>query len=99
VEPSRGESCAVWFAGALVVVHVQAQDSDGRVGVWESVESRGDHLPLHVHRREHEQVVLLEGQITFWMGKEVHQLNARETLALPRGIPLAHRVTSRKKGI
>lgn len=93
---SRRESSALWFAGALVVVRVQAQDSDGRVGVWESVESRGDRLPLHVHHREHEHVVLLEGQVTFWVGKEVHHLNAQESLALPRGVPHAHRVTSQK---
>jgi quercetin dioxygenase-like cupin family protein len=96
VEPSRGESSAVWFAGALVVVHVQAQDSARRVGVWESVESRGDRLPLHVHHREHEHVVLLQGQITFWVGGEVHHLSSQATLALPRGVPHAHRVTSEK---
>ena len=99
VEPRRAESSAVWFAGALVVVHVQAQDSDGRVGIWESVESRGDRLPLHAHHCEHEQVVLLEGQVTFWVGSEIRHLNSRETLALPQGVPHAHRVTSRKARI
>jgi len=95
----NSESSALWFAGALVVVHVQAQDSDGRVGVWESVESRGDRLPLHVHHREDEHVVLLEGQITFWVGNEIHHLNPRQTLALPRGVPHAHRVTSQQARI
>ena len=95
----NSESSALWFAGALVVVHVQAQDSDGRVGVWESVESQGDRLPLHVHHREDEHVVLLEGQITFWVGNEIHHLNPRQTLALPRGVPHAHRVTSQQARI
>lgn len=96
MEPSPHNSSAVWFAGALVTVHVQAAESRGRVGVWESVESSGDRLPLHVHRWEDEQVVLLEGQITFWVGDRMHELEPQQTLTLPRGVPHAHRVTSAK---
>jgi hypothetical protein len=58
----------------MVVVHVQAAQSGGRLGAWESEETLGDRLPLHVHTREHEQVVLLEGTITFWVGDQVHHL-------------------------
>jgi quercetin dioxygenase-like cupin family protein len=85
-----------WFAGALVVVHVGVADSHGRLGVWESVESRDDRLPLHVHHREDEQVVLLDGEVTFWVGDRMHRLEPGRTLALPRGVPHAHRVTSDK---
>jgi len=53
----------LWFAGAHVVVHVDAARSDGRLGVWESVEPAGVALPLHVHEREDEQVVVLDGEI------------------------------------
>jgi quercetin dioxygenase-like cupin family protein len=88
-------SSGVWFGGAMVVVHVQAAQSGGRLGAWESEETLGDRLPLHVHTREHEQVVLLEGTITFWVGDQVHHLVAGDTLALPRGVPHAHLVTSR----
>jgi quercetin dioxygenase-like cupin family protein len=90
---------SIWFAGALVVVHVEAAESDGRVGIWESEESLGDRLPLHVHRREDEQVVLLDGQIAFWIGDRTHHLVPGETLALPRDVPHAHLVTSRKARI
>jgi quercetin dioxygenase-like cupin family protein len=86
---------SVWFAGARVVVHVQAAQSDGRLGMWESEESLGDRLPLHVHTREDEQVVLLDGEIAFRVGDAVHHLEPGATLALPRGVPHAHVVTSR----
>jgi len=89
----------LWFAGAHIVVHVGGADSDGRLGVWESVESRGDRLPLHIHQREDEQVVLLGGQITFWVGDRVHHLQAGQTLTLPRGVPHAHRVISEQARI
>jgi hypothetical protein len=83
----------------MVVVHVEAAQSDGRLGAWESEESLGDRLPVHVHTREDEQVVLLEGKITFWVGDRVHHLVSGDTLALPRGVPHAHLVTSRKARI
>jgi quercetin dioxygenase-like cupin family protein len=99
MEPRPSISSGLWFAGALVVVHVQAAQSGGRLGAWESEESLGDRLPLHVHQREDEQVVLLDGQITFWVGDRIHHLVPGETLALPRDVPHAHLVTSRKARI
>jgi len=98
-EPSAPVDASYWFAGALVVVHVQAAHSQGRLGVWESVESRGDRLPLHTHHQEDEQVVLLDGQITFYVGDRIHRLTKGRTLSLPRGVPHAHRITSDKARI
>jgi mannose-6-phosphate isomerase-like protein (cupin superfamily) len=92
-EPVSG---AVWFAGVKVIVRVRAAESDGRLGAWESEEPLLTALPLHVHTREDEQVVLLEGTVAFVVGGRVHRLVAGDTLALPRGTPHAHVVTSQR---
>ena len=84
----------VWFAGTRVIVRVLASQSDGRLGAWESQEPLHTALPLHVHTREDEQVTLLEGALSFFVGDTVHHLVAGDTLALPRGVPHAHVVTS-----
>src|SRR3954447_7333918 len=93
---AMGLSNSGWldFAGVLVSVRVDAAASDGRLGMWESIELRGAALPMHVHDREDEQVVLLEGDVAWWVGDRVHHVSAGETLALPRGVPHAHVVTS-----
>jgi quercetin dioxygenase-like cupin family protein len=78
----------------LVVVHVQAAQSQGRLGVWESEEPRGSRLPLHVHEREDEQLCVLDGDVTVVVGDHMHQLTSGDTLALPRGVPHAHLVRS-----
>jgi quercetin dioxygenase-like cupin family protein len=75
-------------------VRVQANESQGRLGVWESEEPRATRLPLHVHAREDEQVVVLEGNITVVVGSHLHQLGSGDSLALPRGVAHAHLVTS-----
>jgi quercetin dioxygenase-like cupin family protein len=85
---------ALWFAGTRVMVRVQAAQSDGRLGAWESEESRGVALPLHIHTREDEHVMLFEGQVTFRVGDRLHHLVAGDSLALPRGVPHAHVVAS-----
>jgi quercetin dioxygenase-like cupin family protein len=84
----------VWFAGTRVIVRVTAAQSGGRVGVWESEEPEGTALPLHVHSREDEQVIVLAGTVSSCVGELVHHLQAGDTLSLPRGVPHAHVVTS-----
>jgi quercetin dioxygenase-like cupin family protein len=84
----------LWFAGTRVVVRVTAADSDGRVGVWESEEPRGTALPLHVHTNEDEQMVVLDGEVSVRVGEQTHRLGTGDTVALPRGVPHAHRVES-----
>jgi mannose-6-phosphate isomerase-like protein (cupin superfamily) len=94
MERQGSNPSAVWFAGTRVLVRVHAAQSGGRLGAWESEESFGVALPLYIHTREDEQVMLLEGEITVRVGDGVHHLVAADTLALPRGVPHAHVVTS-----
>jgi quercetin dioxygenase-like cupin family protein len=84
----------VWYGGVRVVVRVRAEASDGRLRAWESEESLGTALPLHIHTREDEQVMVLTGEVTFHVGDRVHRLVAGDTLSLPRGVPHAHVITS-----
>jgi len=84
----------LWFAGVRVIVRVDAVQSQGRLAVWESEEPRGVGLPLHVHTREDEQVVVLDGEILVRIGEGTHRLTSGATIALPRGVPHAHLVTS-----
>ncbi|HEX6697315.1 MAG TPA: cupin domain-containing protein [Solirubrobacteraceae bacterium] len=94
MQPHSDGARHLWFSGVRVIVHVDAEQSQGRLGVWESEEWRGVRLPLHVHTREDEQVVVLEGEILVRVGDATHRLTAGATLALARGVPHAHLVIS-----
>jgi hypothetical protein len=74
MEAHSATAQGLWFAGVRVIVRVDAAQSDGRVGVCESEESRGVRLPLHVHTREDEQVVVLEGEILVRVAERTHAL-------------------------
>jgi uncharacterized cupin superfamily protein len=47
-----------------------------------------------VHQREDEQVVVLAGTVSSFVGETVHHLRTGDTLSLPKGVPHAHLVTS-----
>lgn len=94
MEQPESVSSALWFAGTRVIIRVRAAQSDGRLGAWESKEPVRTALPLHVHTREDEQVMMLEGTASFVMGERVRHLDEGDTLALPRGVPHAHVITS-----
>ena len=94
MEGAASAAAGLWFAGTKVIVRVRASQSDGRLGAWESHEPLGTALPLHVHTREDEQVALLDGTLSFYVGDLVYHLVAGDTLVLPRGVPHAHVITS-----
>jgi quercetin dioxygenase-like cupin family protein len=96
MQPQSTGARELWFAGVRVVVRVDAEQSGGRLGVWESEEPRGVGLPLHVHTREDEQVMVLDGEIFVRIDDETHRLTTGATVQLPRGVPHAHLVTSER---
>jgi hypothetical protein len=67
--------------GVLVLAHGDLDDasqSHGRLGVLESIEPRGTALPLHVHHREDEQAVALEGHVTSTPRRSTCHLRRRD---------------------
>ena len=92
--PRSSGARELWFAGVRVILHVDAAQSEGRLEVWESHEARGTGLPLHIHTREDEQIVVLDGEVVVRLGDATHRLTRGATLALPRGIAHAHLVIS-----
>lgn len=51
----------------------------------------GDASPVHVHGRDDEAFLLLDGEMTVWVGEERHRLSPGGIAFLPRGIPHAVR--------
>jgi len=58
--------------------------------VWEELQPLLD-TPLHVHEREHELFHILEGEHVFECGGDRFEVGPGDFLALPRGVPHAHR--------
>ncbi len=68
---------------------VRTQDTGGALTVFEEEVPPGAGPPLHVHRREHETFVVLEGTVRFRCDDEETVLGEGGVIVIPPGSPHA----------
>ena len=66
----------------------------GQLTMLRSAAPAGSASPVHVHAREDEIVVLLQGSGIFWAGEHRDELSEGRVAFLPRNVPHAYRFTS-----
>ena len=87
-----GDGPATWAMGSLFEHLVTATDTDGALGVSLVTQPPGIATPLHRHTAEAEALFVLEGEISYRAGDEVHELVDGCFLFLPQGLPHAFRI-------
>jgi quercetin dioxygenase-like cupin family protein len=73
--------------GAVYRIVATRAQTDNAVFAFEATEPPGGGPPLHIHTREEEFFVVLEGDITFWLNGQVVTRSAGGTAFVPRGMP------------
>ena len=71
-----------WFTAQF-----QLKASDAQIGLMELKGSPGVEPPMHVHRNEDEWYYLLDGEVTFHVGKEKYEGGPGSLVFLPRAVP------------
>ena len=95
--PTRTDTAnARWWFGALAVIKAGAADTDGRLAVVDVTEPPNAEAPLHVHHREDEGFLILEGRVTLYVGDDVVEAGPGDFAFGPRDIP--HRYTAGRDG-
>lgn len=69
------------------LIRLTAEDTAGRMGVWDEPVAPGEGPPLHVHHREDELFRVLTGRFRFWCGDEEFDAGPGTCVLLPRGVP------------
>ena len=85
---------AVWWRGGTIDVKLTAAQTDGCVGMWLWHARGGNTAPLHVHHREDERFLLIEGEARFVIGGHAVDATAGDLVFLPRETPHAYLITS-----
>ncbi|MBV8910778.1 MAG: cupin domain-containing protein, partial [Gammaproteobacteria bacterium] len=80
----------MWWIDSTVDVRLTAAETDGQLGMWLWVAQRGAASPLHVHHREDEQFLLIDGQARFRVGEQWLEAGPGDSIFLPRGRPHAY---------
>ena len=88
----RGEGEARWWFASLSEIVLTAEQTGGALSVIEVTEPPGVEGPLHVHHREDETFVILEGEVTFEVAGRAFAAGAGDVVFGPRGVPHAYRV-------
>ena len=84
-----------WMSGSTLEVLVDSAVSNGQVLIMRSDTARGSGVPIHVHQREDEIFLLLNGALTVWAGDQRRELSGGGGVAfLPKGVPHTYFVTS-----
>jgi quercetin dioxygenase-like cupin family protein len=83
-----------WMSGSTLEILVDSAISDGQLLIMRSDTTEGSGVPVHVHQREDEIFLLLDGALTVWTGDQRRELSGGSVALLPKGIPHTYFVTS-----
>ncbi|WP_250033728.1 cupin domain-containing protein [Paractinoplanes maris] len=92
-EPTAGAE-TFWFLGGKARVLIPGSATKGALTVMQFDDTIGHAPPLHVHGGEDEVWVLLDGEISFFVGEQRHDLTAGQVAFGPRGVPHSYLVRS-----
>jgi mannose-6-phosphate isomerase-like protein (cupin superfamily) len=85
----------LWFFANLAEVKLTQQASGDRMSIVELWGPPGDMPPLHLHRSDDEAWVVLEGEVSFFIGSdEPVNVSTGEVAFGPKGVAHTYRVES-----
>jgi quercetin dioxygenase-like cupin family protein len=88
---TRDKSEARWWLGMLAEIKATAADTRGQYTIVEVTCPPGYEAPLHVHYREDEAFLILDGSVRLYVDDDSFELSAGDYAFGPRNVP--HRYT------
>ncbi|MEV0289613.1 cupin domain-containing protein [Kribbella sp. NPDC050820] len=85
---------AIWFLGVLSQVRVSGEQTGGAFSLTDNLARRGDASPVHVHERDDEMFLVLDGELRVLVGDSEHTAGPGTAAVLPRRVSHAYVVTS-----
>ena len=89
-----GEGTAIWHLDNLMTFKALAEDTGGRLAVWEQLLPHRSSPPLHVHHGDDEAWFVLDGSVTFQVAESSWQAEAGAFVWAPRRLAHTFRVDS-----
>ncbi len=82
-----GEGRHLWHIDNLMTFKALAEDTGGRLAVWEQLLPHRSSPPLHVHHCDDEAWFVLDGALTFQVADSTWTAEAGSFVWAPRGLP------------
>jgi quercetin dioxygenase-like cupin family protein len=93
----RDDAPAYWSLGELLTVYATAQQTGGLFSLMEERLPQGAEPPPHVHRREDESFLILDGELTVRSGDRIFRARSGSFVYCPRDVP--HLLTVESAGV
>ena len=93
---------ALWYGDGLWEVHVPSEASGGKISVFTATMPRGFSPPRHIHTREDEVFLVVEGEVWFDLDGTRHLAGPGTSVYMPRGVPhtfLVHSPVAKLLGV
>ncbi len=91
---ASGEGERLMWLGEPTILKITGAETSGRYAVAEVLSTPEGFVPLHVHNREDEAFLVLEGNVEFTLGEETVDVGPGGFVFGPRGVPHAYKVIS-----
>jgi quercetin dioxygenase-like cupin family protein len=85
-----------WLDGGALAILLDAASTNGQLMVGRFDVSEGEAPPYHKHTREDEVFLLIKGTALVWVDDQESELSEGGIVFLPKDIPHAYRITSKK---
>ncbi len=97
IATSASPRVATWM-GTSYRITVNAYDSAGIVGMFESDVPAGGGPPIHIHHNEDEVIHVVSGLYQFWLDGALSIIQPGQSIFLQRGVPHTFRVIGSETG-
>ena len=85
-----------WLDGSTLAILLDGKATNGQLMIGRFDVSEGEAPPYHKHTREDEVFMLIKGTALVWCDDQEMELSEGGIVYLPKEIPHAYRITSRK---
>ena len=92
----RKKENSYWYIGHLMSLLVKTEETGGRYSLLRATERKGLEPPPHIHTKEDETFLILEGNVVYTVGNQTFHAKEGDIMFLPKNIKHSFKIKTEK---
>ena len=93
---NREKENSYWYIGHLMSLLVTSKETEGAYALLRATERRGLEPPPHIHTKEDETFLILDGKVVYTVGDKTFHAKKGDVMFLPKNIQHSFKIQSEK---
>lgn len=93
---NRNKENSYWYIGHLMSLLVTSKETGNKYALLRATERKGLEPPPHIHTKEDEAFLILEGEVVYTVGSKTFNAKQGDLMFLPKNIPHSFKIQSEK---